>query len=121
GAGRAPFPNNMIPASRISPAARAFLSNIPPPNTDGFENNLVTNVPYHHDGHRGDVRFDHKAGESTNLFLRCSHANYTPAPVSALGLLGGGNAHWQNHQALIGASHSFSHSTVADPRLTYTL
>src|SRR5439155_3981062 len=43
-----------------------------------------------------------------------------PAEGSALGLLSGGNAHLQNHQALIGGSHSFSPSTVADLRLNYS-
>ena len=32
GTGRTPFPNNQIPADRISPIARAILSNLPAPN-----------------------------------------------------------------------------------------
>jgi hypothetical protein len=32
GAGRTPFPNNVIPAHRISPIARAILANVPAPN-----------------------------------------------------------------------------------------
>jgi len=32
GTGRTPFPNNVIPADRISPIARAILANIPAPN-----------------------------------------------------------------------------------------
>jgi Carboxypeptidase regulatory-like domain len=34
GTGRTPFPNNVIPADRISPIARAILANIPQPNVD---------------------------------------------------------------------------------------
>ncbi len=34
GTGRTPFPNNVIPVDRISPIARAILSNLPPPNLD---------------------------------------------------------------------------------------
>src|SRR6185369_13057717 len=32
GTGRTPFPNNIIPADRISPIARAILANVPAPN-----------------------------------------------------------------------------------------
>ena len=35
GTGRTPFPNNVIPASRISPIARAILANVPAPNIAG--------------------------------------------------------------------------------------
>jgi hypothetical protein len=34
GTGRTPFPNNIIPADRISPIAKAILSNLPAPNVD---------------------------------------------------------------------------------------
>src|SRR3954469_12290491 len=34
GTGRTPFPNNLIPADRISPIARAILANLPAPNID---------------------------------------------------------------------------------------
>jgi len=34
GTGRTPFPNNVIPADRISPIAKAILANIPAPNLD---------------------------------------------------------------------------------------
>src|SRR4051812_43241811 len=34
GTGRTPFPNNIIPADRISPIARSILGNLPAPNVD---------------------------------------------------------------------------------------
>src|SRR4029077_8719875 len=34
GTGRTPFPNNIIPADRISPIAKAILANVPEPNAD---------------------------------------------------------------------------------------
>src|SRR6185436_4175729 len=77
GANRSVFTNNIIPASQISPVSQAILPSIPLPNLAGFENNLLVNTPLRNDGHRGDVRFDHKAGEATNLFLRWSYANYS--------------------------------------------
>ena len=35
GTGRTPFPNNVIPANRISPIAKAILANLPAPNIAG--------------------------------------------------------------------------------------
>src|SRR5262249_51336271 len=44
-ANRVPFPNNVIPAGRISPVAQALLPSIPLPNAPGFENNLLGAAP----------------------------------------------------------------------------
>ena len=120
GANRSVFAGNIIPASQISPIARAILPLFPSPNLDGFENNLIVNTPLRNDGHRGDVRFDHKIGDVTNLFARWSYANYNTVQDSPLGLLGGGTAHLQNHNAMIGGTHTFGATTNADLRFSYT-
>jgi hypothetical protein len=119
-ASRVPFPNNIIPAGRVSPIAQALLPSIPLPNAPGFENNLFVNVPVRNDGHRGDVRFDHKIGDTLNLFARWSYGDYTTSENSPIGLLGGGNGHLQNHFATIGGTYAMSPSTIADLRLNYT-
>ena len=120
GANRSVFAGNIIPATQISPTAQAILPSLPSPNLDGFENNLLVNTPLRNDGHRGDVRLDHKAGDATNLFLRWSYANYNTEQSSPLGTLAGGTAHLQNHNAMIGGTHSFSPATTADLRFSYT-
>jgi len=120
GAGRQPFANNTIPAARISPVARAILANIPNPNLEGFENNFVSNVPYRNDGHRGDIRLDHKIGDAANLFLRWSYANFVTYENSALGSLAGGNGHLRNHNAMIGGTYNFSPAGVVELRLNYS-
>ena len=119
GSGRSLFPNNMIPASQISPVSRALLPFIPLPNSDGFENNLAANVPVRNDGYRGDVRFDHKIGE-TNLFARGSYGDYSTFQGSPLGELGGTNGHLQNANAMLGMTHSLSPTLIMDLRLGYT-
>jgi len=118
--GRTVLPGNTIPAARISPIARSINSFIPLPNLTGFENNYLTNVPLRNDGHRADVRLDHKVGDVTNLFARWSFANYNTVEQSALGALGGGSGHLQNHFATIGGTHTLSPSVIADLRLNYT-
>jgi hypothetical protein len=119
-ASRTPFPGNIIPASRISPVARSTMSFIPLPNAAGFQNNFLQNVPLRNDGHRADVRLDHKVDDVTNLFARWSFANYNTVEDSALGSVGGGSGHLQNHFATIGGTHTLSPSTIADLRLNYT-
>ena len=119
GVGRLAFPGNVIPAGQISPVSRSFDSLLPLPNQPGFENNLLVNTPLRNDGHRGDVRFDHKAGEATNLFARWSYANYNDEQASPLGALGGGTGHLQNHNAMIGGTHTFSPSFITDLRFNY--
>jgi len=119
GAGRTAFANNMIPAASVSPVSRAFLASIPQANLSGLENNLAVNVPLRNDGHRGDIRFDHKMGDTTNLFARWSYANYNTEQGSALGPLGGGVGHLQNHNAMIGGTHTFSPTLIADLRINY--
>jgi hypothetical protein len=109
----------MIPTGLISPVARNIASQFPEPNLGGFENNFAANVPQRSDGHRGDFRMDHKAGEATNLFLRYSLANVVAREDAALGLLGGGNAHLQNHNAMIGGTSTFSPTLIMDLRFNY--
>jgi len=120
GVGRTPFTNNVIPANQISPVARALAPFFPAPNTSGFENNLFTNTPLRNDGNRVDARFDHKIGDRTNLFARWSFANYNTEEGSPLGLLSGSTGHLQNHNAMIGGTHTFSPSLIADLRFSYS-
>ena len=120
GANRVPFPNNIIPARQISPVAQSFLRDFPQPNASGFENNLLVNVPLTNDGYRGDLRFDHKAGDNLNLFARYSYSEYMTSQGSVLGALGGTDGHLQNHNAMIGGTMTVSPSLVGDLRLGFT-
>jgi hypothetical protein len=66
---RQPFPNNQIPASRISPVAKYFLNWIPLPNRSGrelnfvgteqveTENQFMTKVEYNRNGHQISGRY----------------------------------------------------------------
>lgn len=120
GNNRTPFANNTLPASQISPVARGLLNYFPQPNAEGFENNLLANVPYSNDGYRGDIRLDHKAGDRINLFARYSYAEYMTNQGSPLGALGGADSHLQNHNAMAGGTINISPVLVGDLRLGYT-
>jgi len=70
----APFPNNQIPASRLSPQAKAFFEYWPAPNYgpaefDGRNNYTGTSRNADRD-YQAFVRIDHTIGEKNRLFGR---------------------------------------------------
>jgi outer membrane receptor protein involved in Fe transport len=77
-----PFPNNQVPTSRFSPAARALLgntTNYPLPNRPGV-NGLTGNFVGFQDSetrnHQGDLRIDANLSPSDNLSIRGSVGTY---------------------------------------------
>lgn len=71
-----PFPNNTIPADRISPVAKAFQDNyFPLPNVPSPSqvNNYAFQFPFNSDLYRGDwplVRVDHNLTKNNTFFVR---------------------------------------------------
>ena len=67
-----PFPNNAVPASRVSDAGRAVYDNFfPAPNMTGTFNgwfsNFVVNQPFRFDSDTYDTRFDHLFSGNNHL------------------------------------------------------
>jgi hypothetical protein len=76
-----PFPGNQIPLSRISPVARAILSdtaNYPLPNrsVSGVTGNFVGDTLFTVRAHQGDARLDWNASPNDKVFGRFSFATY---------------------------------------------
>jgi hypothetical protein len=72
-----PFPNNTIPANRISTVAKAFQDNyLPAPNVPGNNtsvNNYAFHFPFNSDLYRGDWpmgRIDHNLTKNNTIFVR---------------------------------------------------
>lgn len=70
----APFPGNIIPASRINATSQAIMNNyyINPTNAN-LSNNYVWFFPYNSDLYKGDwpfFRIDHKLTDKNNLYFR---------------------------------------------------
>jgi hypothetical protein len=70
----APFPNNVIPTSRINATAQATVNTYYVPPTNGaLSNNYVWFFPYNSDLYKGDwpfFRIDHKLTQNNNLYFR---------------------------------------------------
>ena len=75
---RQPFPNNIIPPSRISPIAREYLKYHPLPNQAGTAtglNNFITGNPRGDDFYSMNYRVDHNLTDKQRFFVRYSRNN----------------------------------------------
>jgi hypothetical protein len=73
-----PFPNNVIPANRLSPNGMAFLNAYPLP-TPGFRqgtNNAIITSPNPRDQRKDNIRFDYRLNNSNQFSYRFSRSNW---------------------------------------------
>src|SRR5882672_3717692 len=73
--GNAPFPNNVIPAARISPNGRALLNSYPSP-TPGFQqgtSNWFGSFPRWSDTRKDTVKVDYLLNDKNRLTFRGTH------------------------------------------------
>ena len=75
GAGRPPIAGNLIPASRISPAALALHPYWGTPNRAGLSGNLVSNSSLTNTADQFTIRMDHTLAHNQNLSFRFTQAN----------------------------------------------
>ncbi len=84
-----PFPGNRIPADRISPIAKSFLSLFPLPNAGASDvqhsANYVRNADADLDSHQYDVRVDHYLSQRQQFFARWTSKQVTQANPQQLG------------------------------------
>jgi hypothetical protein len=81
-----PFPNQVIPANRISPQARAIMDFFYPLPNRGTQSNgygvYQQFVPKTRNRNRADLRLDHEASGSDSIFLRGSYQHFDPNAVT---------------------------------------
>jgi hypothetical protein len=70
---RQPFPNNLIPLSRISAASQRLLTLYPDPNLPGNADNYRFTPASIRDGERYDLRSDKRLSSGNSLFARLSY------------------------------------------------
>jgi hypothetical protein len=92
GIGRTAFPNNVIPASRISPQAAALLNYFPLPNTNGGApfNNYAVNGDVGITANKWDTRWDYYLNQKNSIFGRYSYGAFTEQAPGAFGEEAGG-------------------------------
>ncbi|HTP34375.1 MAG TPA: TonB-dependent receptor [Candidatus Acidoferrales bacterium] len=87
-----PFPNNVIPSSRLDPLSVKLVNLYPAPMTSSVATNFTFQSPSNQDVNKFDVRGDANLGSKDNMFWRMSQQHATlPAVFSLPAPAYGGN------------------------------
>jgi hypothetical protein len=75
GTGRTPFPNNIIPANRISPISQALQSRLPMPNLGGNSGNYTANGPVDLKRNNFDTKLNYNVSSGAQIWVKYSQMN----------------------------------------------
>ena len=115
GTGRTPFPNNQIPANRLSPITQKLVALVPQPNQPGLTSNYYVNAPISYDLEKLDTKVDWNATSKLRLSGRVGDVFYNEVQATIFGdTLSGGNNHLQSGSIF---STAVSATYVASPSL----
>jgi hypothetical protein len=119
---RAPFPGNVIPASRRDPVTDAVSKWLPRPNRAGLVNNYFSTPPNTQDVDRWDVKLDHNFSTSDTIYVRYSRQErFTPAASAfappGYGSGGGAQEYDPGTNAVLSYNHLFSPTLVLASRI----
>jgi hypothetical protein len=81
---RTPFPNNSLPANRISKASQSFQSYLPPPTNAGITNNYLALLPSTVDNDSTTDKVDYNVSDKNRLFALFSWGKYAWPIVGSL-------------------------------------
>lgn len=116
---RVPFPNNIVPASRIHPTSARVLQEFYPlpnnPGATGLANNYLNNEGRSSDGNQGSGRLDWIKSSNTNFFFRFSQTlepQYIPSQINGMG----NNVDIYAQQGVIGFTRVIGSNKVNDFR-----
>ncbi len=120
---RTPFPNNVIPSTRIDPVAAKIVSYYPNPN-GSFQNGAYNyNVSASNENQIGQglVRIDQNIGDNDKFFARYGrYSPYSNAPQITNNAANSNQAGgWGDNQAGLGYTHIFSPTVFNDFRLAF--
>lgn len=130
GTGRTPFPNNVIPTSRLHPIVQKVLGYVPLPNYQDPQpqlsseiNNFFASKPFAADRWSNDSKINWQTNDKFNIFGSVSLFDFDIVNPTAFGeefdgaRVGGGNAghSWgRNTRLSFGANYIFSPTLLAD-------
>ena len=125
-ANRSQFSGGVIPGERLSQQALNILELIPLPNRPGVRDNYVVSGTENFDSDSYNVRLDHRASDTMNIFGRYSWADFTRDGPTAFGPGGGrefttlGGVSQVNNQSLaLGLDRTFSTNSILDVRFGF--
>ena len=118
------YDNGVVPASQITPFAKAVLGALPDPNLPGLSNNYESLPRSSIEDNKGDWKIDYIPNQKLNTFVRYSHRESNPfVPGNIPGIAGGNNngyVHMFNQQIAAAATYTFNSTSVVEVRLGFT-
>jgi hypothetical protein len=81
---RTPFPNNVIPTSRISGISQSFQSYLPPPTNGSLTNNYLATLPNKVNNDSTTDKVDYSLTDNNRLFALFSTGKYANPTVGSL-------------------------------------
>jgi hypothetical protein len=122
GAGRTPFPGQIIPANRISPIFQQYMSFLPPPTLPTLSNNVDIATDQTKNIDAFDVKIDYVISASDKMFVRysLSHINVTNPGLygPGLGIYGGpSNAGFDATGPSLNQSPGINYNHIFSPTL----
>jgi hypothetical protein len=113
-----PFPGNVIPASRLSPEARALLQYIPMPTQPGLSANYVGTSRTEEKENQYFGRIDHQLSSSTSLFGRIAVREAT-ADTIQLNPSFKSFAQPENQNYVVGMTRAMATNWLLDGRVSF--
>ncbi|HZY62317.1 MAG TPA: TonB-dependent receptor [Edaphobacter sp.] len=121
--GRSPFPNNTIPASRISPIGLNILKLFPAPNRPGYQNNYVFNGKDRYRYNMPIARVDYNFTDRTRLYgifaWWAGHEYRNSNGFTGPAIRGNINNYRSSITQVLDLTHTFSNTLVADVRASF--
>jgi hypothetical protein len=129
GTGRAVFPGNIIPASRLSSAAVTMAALLPLPNLGSSPTaNFLAAGNYWSDKDNVDVKINYNPSDRSTVFARYSELRYSLFDPPQLGAGGGqgltsvqpGSATGTVYNASVGGTYTIAPNLLADGNIGFT-
>jgi hypothetical protein len=121
GSGRTPFPNNRIPADRISPLARRLQDSYPLPNLPGATNNYAYSATTQFTRNIFDVKVNWNASPAQQWWAKVGAMDADVENLIYLGIDGTGSGKTRSYVGTIGQTWTLSPKTLVDSTFGYSL
>jgi hypothetical protein len=117
---RQPFPNNIIPASRLNPVAVAIIGNpayYPLPTSSGLINNFLYASHTQTNGDQGDLKIDYNLSEKDRIMGRYSESTLSNPSTNNFPLFYNSFANYPTHNGVLDWVRTVSPTLVNDARV----
>jgi hypothetical protein len=120
---RDPFPNNIIPANRVSTVGLNILKVYPTPNLSGYTDNYLGNNPSSYKYNQPIVRVDHVFSDATRMYAMFAwwsgKENRNTSGLPGAAAQGNINNYRSSLTQVLDATHTFKPTLFGDLRIAF--